>query len=84
MNDFLIFVDELVRVFPVHVEIYYSKLMDWCITVTKRGCAADYPESQHAGDDAILVREQGSDMQLIFAKAHVELKQWLIKNNCGY
>lgn len=84
MSDFLLFVDELRHRFPVHVEIYYSKIMDWCITITKKGCAADYPESMHDGDDAILVQEQGPDMQLVFAQAHVHLKEWLLEHNGGY
>ena len=84
MNEFLLFVDKLRESFPIHVEIYYSKIMDWCITITKKGCASDYPESMHDGNDAILVQEQDSDMQLVFAKAQVSLKQWLLDNDGGY
>lgn len=84
MNEFLLFVDELRNSFPIHVEIYYSKVMDWVITITKKGCASDYPKSRHYGDDAILVQEQGCDMQLVFAQAHVHLKEWLIENCGGY
>ncbi len=84
MSDFLNFVDELRHSFPVHVEIYYSKIMDWCITIKKVGCASDYPKSMHDGDDAILVMEQDGDMELCFAKAHVHLKEWLLENDGGY
>ena len=84
MTDFLKFVNDLRRRFPIHVEIYYSKIMDWCITITKKGCASDYPESAHDGDDAILVQEQSSDMELVFAQAHVHLKEWLLEHDGGY
>ena len=84
MSDFLKFVDDLRRSFPIHVEIYYSRIMDWCISVTKQGCASDYPNSPHDGDDAVLVSEQDIDMELVFARAHVKLKEWLLENNGGY
>lgn len=84
MTDFLRFIDELRRNFPIHLEIYYSKIMDWCITVTKVGCADDYPNSEHIGSDAILCRVQDLDMQLCFAKAHVCVKEWLCENAGGY
>ena len=84
MSDFLKFVDRLVKTFPVHVEIYYSKTMDWCITVTKAGCASDYPESPRSGDDAVLADVQDIDVELAFAKAHTQLKDWLREFNGGY
>lgn len=84
MNEFLLFLNELCSRFPVHVEIYYSKIMDWCIKVWKEGCASDYPNSPHEGDHAVLVEEQDLDMQLCFAKAHVALKEWLRENRGGY
>ena len=84
MNDFLEFMDKLSRRFPFHLEIYYSKIMDWCIVVTKQGCAKDYPKSEHKGDDAIICMVQDSDMALCFAKAHVAVKEWLVENDGGY
>ena len=85
MNDFLHFIDELTDHFPVHLEIYYSKIMDWCITVYKQGCAEDYPDSpKNENDDAILCEVQDCDMELAFAKAHVAVKEWLCKFNDGY
>lgn len=84
MSDFLRFVDDLRHRFPVHVEIYYSKIMDWCIRVTKQGCASDYPKSPHDGNDAIMCDVQDCDMELAFAMAHVALKEWMLENNGGY
>ena len=84
MNDFLTFVDKLRKRFPIHVDIYYSKVMDWCIMITKKGCASDYPEAVHDGDDIVIVDAQDADMELCFARAHVALKDWLIKFNGGY
>ena len=84
MSDFLKFVDDLRHRFPIHVNIYYSKIMDWCITITKKGCASEYPKSMHDGNDAVLVMEQNSDMELCFAQAHVHLKEWLLEHDGGY
>jgi len=84
MSDFLKFFDEKTHDFPMHLEIYYSKIMDWCIDIYKKGCAADYPESEHKGEDAVIVDVQGCDMELCFAKAHVALKEWLLENCGGY
>ena len=84
MSEFLHFMDELTNRMPYHMEIYYSKIMDWCITVTRKGCASDYPNSRHEGEDAILCQVQDSDMELCFAKAHVAIKEWLIDNTGGY
>ena len=84
MNEFLKFFDEKKSSFPMHLEIYYSKIMDWCITITKKGCAECYPGSQRAGNDAVICQEQDLDMELCFAKAHVALKEWLREHNGGY
>ena len=84
MSEFLEFLDKLVEHFPLHVEIYYSKIMDWCIRVTKVGCASGYPGSPRDGDDAVLCNVQDCDMNLAFAKAQVEVKEWLSKFNGGY
>ena len=84
MYDFLKFVDDLCDRFPIHVEIYYSKTLDWWIRIYKKGCASDYPTSDHIGDDALLVQVQDCDMELAFAKAHVQLKGWLSEFRGGY
>jgi len=84
MTDFLLFLDDLVKNWPVHVDITYSKITDWNIVVYKKGCAEDYPESDYDEDDAVLVNVRDSDMQLCFAKAHVALKEWLLKFEGGY
>ena len=84
MTDFLLFINDLKGRFPVHVDIYYSKILDWCIRVEKVGCASDYPDSPHRGDDAILCDVQSIDMELAFAKAHVAVKEWLSEYDGGY
>lgn len=84
MNEFLNFVNNLHQYFPVHMEIYMSKIMNWCITVSKKGCAKNYPNSHSSGEDVILVNVQDIDMELCFAKAYVAIKEWLIENCGGY
>lgn len=84
MDDFLRFFDEKKDYFPMHMEIYYSKIMDWCIDIYKKGCAADYPNAEHREDDVVIVQEQDLDMELCFARAQVALKEWLSEYNGGY
>ena len=80
MLEFLNFVDDLRRNFPIHIEIYYSKIMDWCIVIYKKGCAQDYPGTLiHDKDDALLCNVSDPDKELCFAKAHVAVKEWLLK-----
>lgn len=84
MSDFLRFFAEKVKVFSMHLEIYYSKPCDWCIDVYKKGCANDYPGSVIDEDDVILVRVSDCDMELCFARAQVALKEWLLEHEGGY
>ena len=77
MDDFLRFFDSIVHDYPMHLEIYYSKIMDWCIHIYKKGCGEN-------GEDLKILSVQSCDMQLAFAKAQVELKEWLSENNGGY
>lgn len=84
MSDFLRFLNETCKNFPLHVEITYNKTCDWMIYIYKQGCAKDYPNSEKTGDDAIVVLAQSCDMELCFARAHVALKEWLCDNVGGY
>ena len=84
MNDFLLFFNDLVHRFPLHLEIIYNKTCDWIIYIYKKGCAKDFPKSLSHGEDAIIVSENCSDMELCFAKAHIALKEWLLENDGGY
>lgn len=77
MNELLEFVAELVKWYPLHVNISYAKMTDWTISIYKRGCADD-------GSDIIICNVQNCDVELAFAKAHVLLKNWLLDTEGGY
>jgi hypothetical protein len=77
MNEFIKFFDEKRQYYPMHLEIYYSKIMDWCIRVYKKGCGEN-------GSDLKILYVQHCDVELAFAKAQVELKEWLLENEGGY
>lgn len=77
MQDFLQFFKSVVADYPMHLQIGYSKICDWTIHIYKKGCADD-------GGDLPIVNVGDCDMELCFAKAHVEFKNWLIKNLSGY
>jgi len=84
MNEFLKFFDEKAHQFPMHLSITYNKICDWEIYVSKRGCASDYPKSEKYGEDAVIVFVQDGDLELCFAKAQVQLKEWLCEFEGGY
>lgn len=75
MSDFLLFMNSLRHRFPFHMEIYYSSIMDWCIKVWKEGCAKQFPNSPHDGEDAVMADVQDCDLTLCFAKAHAAVKK---------
>ena len=76
MSDFLRFYNSIKGNRGWALEIYHSSIMDWCITI---GFKVTHPKH---GDT--LIRVQCCDMELCFAKAHVELKEWLLENEGGY
>lgn len=84
MLEFLTFFNSKVHNFPMHIAITYSKITDWCIEITKKGCALDYPDCEHQGEDVLIVFEQDADMELVFARAHIALKEWLLEYEGGY
>lgn len=77
MDDFLKFFAEKVKRYPMHIEIYYSKVMDWCINIYKKNIWTGEKEEE-------IVDIQNCDMELAFAKAQVELKKWFMENEGGY
>lgn len=77
MSEFLKFFNEKTKKYPMHLEIFYGHITDWIIRVYKQGCAED-------GSDIPILNVQECDMELAFAKAQVELKEWLLDNVGGY
>lgn len=50
--------------------------MDWCINI---GYKSTHPKCEET-----IIQIQDCDYELAFAKAQVELKEWLSENNGGY
>lgn len=84
MSDFLRFFDDKVRDFPMHFYIDYCKTCDWTLEITKNNCARYYPGANFEGEDVIIFRDSDPDLELLFAKAHVALKEWLLEYEGGY
>ena len=86
MNEFLQFYNKLVKTFPLHLYISQNKTTDWRIKIVKVGCGTEYRNARYSDDleDVILVEEQGPDMELVFARAYVGLKEWLLEFEGGY
>lgn len=77
MSEFLKFFDKIRRTSPMHLEVSYSKICDWIIHIYKRDCSDD-------GSDLEIFYGSDGDVDLIFAKAYVALKEWLTDNEGGY
>lgn len=75
--EFLVFFDAIKESHPMHLEIGYSKIMDWCIHIWRKGTGED-------GKDQEVLLVQSNDLEYAFAKAQVMLKDWLIENMGGY
>ena len=71
--DFL----ELAQLHTMHLELFYSKTVDWCLHIYKRGCGEN-------GKDLEIFNEQSCDLSYLLAKGEVAIKDWLLKNNGGY
>lgn len=84
MNEFLIWLDEKVTRFPMHVDMGYNENKEWCVFIYKAGCKDDYPNSKSEGNDAIICDVCDPDMSLAFAKAQCEVKQWFRDNVGGF
>lgn len=74
---FLDFFDNVSLYYPMHLEIYYSKTMDWCLKIYKKQCGEN-------GKDLVIFDEQSCDKDLLFARAEVSLKEYLLEHNDGY
>ena len=61
----------------MHLEIGYNKVTDWCIYIYKHGCGEN-------GKDLVIVNVSDCDMELCFARAQAQLKEWLLENKGEY
>lgn len=63
--------EHLCRIKNFALEIYYSRIVDWCVNI-------------FLADKTSIVRVEHCDINYALAKAHVELKDWLLENRGGY
>jgi hypothetical protein len=75
MDDFLKFFDEKSKTYPMHLEIEYNKTCDWSIFAWRKMSETETRK---------ILYVESPDMELCFAKAHVALKEWLLKCEGGY
>lgn len=68
---------KIVTVHKFHVELTYSRITDWYLTITRRG-------SKVGGGDLIVFDGQDSDLSLLLAKAEVAVKEYCTDNLGGY
>ena len=77
MSDFLRFFDKVAYKYKLHLSIAYNKVADWGIYIYISGRGEN-------GKDLVIVNVSDCDMELCFARAQVQLKEWLLENEGGY
>ena len=85
MNEFFEFFDELQNTLQMHLSVTYSHICEWEINIWIKGGAEDYPDASHnESGDVIVSHVQDCDIKYAFAKAYVDLKEWLLDFTGGY
>ena len=67
---FLRFFDKVAYKYKLHLSIAYNKVADWGIYIYRSGRGEN-------GKDLVIVNVSDCDMELCFARAQVQLKEWL-------
>lgn len=76
MSDFLRFYDKVEHNMGWVLEIYHSSIVDWNIRLGYK--------ITHSKHGETIFHIQDCDMELVFAKAQVALKEHLMENYDGY
>lgn len=76
MNEFLNFYNRIKNTHPWSLTIYHSSISDWVITIGYK--------TTHVKNGEEIINVQNCDMEYAFAKAQIELKEWLLNNEGGY
>ncbi|ADZ82693.1 hypothetical protein [Cellulosilyticum lentocellum] len=76
MEAFLKFFNSIADDNGFNLEVYYSSIVDWSIKVGYKCTNKNHGET--------VIDVQDCDMEFAFAKAQVQLKEWMIKNKGGY
>ena len=69
--------EELLTQRRCHFELYYSRIMDFCMKLYIVGYNDD-------NSDLIIFEEQSHDLDYLICKCKVAYKDWLIENEGGY
>jgi hypothetical protein len=70
MREFIAFFDMIKDVYPMHMELTYSKTLDWRIHIWRKGTG-------DGGEDEEVLAVQDCDVGYVIAKAHSKLKEWV-------
>lgn len=70
-TTFFQFFDHVRTITALHLDIYYSKNMDYVVKIWKQGCAKD-------GGDLIICKVQHSDIDYCLTKAKLMLMDYML------
>ena len=78
MGEFLQFFDRIVKQQQsLHLDIYYSKTLDYLVRIWQQGGAED-------GSDLMICDFQHPDLDYAMTKAKYELMEWLFEVQGGF
>lgn len=76
MNTFITFFESIRDKHGFNLDIYNSSITDWVITVGYKRTNVNHGQT--------VIQAEGCDCDLVFAKAQVLLKEWLLEEKGGY
>ena len=68
---------DLVEAHTMHLDLSYSKNIDWWLRVYKKGCGKN-------GRDIMICEIQDCDLSYVLDKGAVMVKEWLVEHKGGY
>lgn len=68
---------DLVESHTMHLDLSYSKNIDWWLRVYKKGCGKN-------GRDIMICEIQDCDLSYVLDKGSVMVKEWLVEHKGGY
>ena len=68
---------EIVKVNKFHIDLSYSSITMWCLTITRRKCAKGCA-------DITVFDDECNDLSLLLAKAEVAVKEYCFEELGGY
>lgn len=78
-NDFLQYFENERHRTPMHLEIYYSSVMDWCIKIYKKRMDNAFSDIKIYDEEVVICDIENADLAGGMAEAREQLEKWLLE-----